>query len=59
MLNGLILPCEAANAPSEGEKVGVLGWSLMPVGDVPSDCGDLIRIGSMLTGIKVSRAALG
>ena len=58
VLNGLILPCAGAEAPS-GEKGGDLGMSLAPVGYALSDGGDLIRMDSMLTGIKVSRAALG
>ena len=58
VLNGLILPCAAGEAPS-GEKVGDLGRSLAPVGYALSDGGDLIRMDSMLTGIKVSRAAFG
>jgi hypothetical protein len=58
LLNGLIVPCGGAETPS-GEKVGVRGGSPTPVGDVLSDGVGLIRMGSMLTGIKVSRAALG
>jgi hypothetical protein len=59
LLNGLMLPCVARLSPS-GEKVGVLGGS-PDVGEVASGWrgGDLIRIGSMLAGINVSKAALG
>ena len=59
LLNGLMLPCVARLIPS-GEKVGVLGGS-PDVGDVASGCrgGDLMRIGSMLAGINVSKAAFG
>lgn len=59
LLNGLMLPCVTRLIPS-GEKVGVFGGSPAP-GDAASGCkgGDLIRIGSMLAGINVSKAALG
>ena len=60
LLNGLMLPCGRGLIPS-GEKVGVLGGSPDAVGDAASGCrgGDLIRIGSMLAGMRVSNAALG
>jgi hypothetical protein len=59
LLKGLMLPCVARLIPS-GEKVGVFGGS-PDVGDVASGCkgGDLMRMGSMLAGINVSKAALG